>query len=136
MEWQLPSRLCERDRLKRLAVEDRRLSSPVVLSSLIPSSLLKYEPPGPTSNEDTQCPLLSGSSFWFRGTSKPCDSLLNRALLDSLRLELRLSPSSFPLLLENMGECSTFGLLSLLLEEAFIFRCSLLQLPMLFLLQP
>lgn len=136
MELQLPSRLCERDRLKRLAVEDRRLSFPVGFSSLIPSSLLKYEPPGPTSNEDTQCPLLAGSSFWLRGTNKPCDSLLNKALLESLRLELRLSSPSLPLLLENMGERSTFGLLSLLLAEAFILLCSLLQLPMLFLLQP
>lgn len=135
-EWQLPSRLWEQERLKRLAVEDRRLSSPFVLSNLTPSSLLTYKPPCPTSNEETQCARFVGSSLWVRGTSKPWDSLLNKALRESLRLELHLSPSSLALFFENMGELSIFGLLSLLLDEAFNLRCSLLQLPMLFLLQP
>lgn len=117
-------------------MEDRRLSSSFALSNLIPSSLLMPMPPCPTSNEETQCALFVGSSLWLRGTSKPWDSLLNKALLESLRLELRLSPSSFPLFFEKMGELSTFGLLSLPLDEVFILRCSLLQLPTLFLLHP
>ena len=134
-ERQLPSRLWERERLKRLAVEDRHLSTSFSLSSRIPSSLLPM-PPCPTSSEETQCGRFTGSSPWLRGTSKPWDSLLNKALLESLRLELHLSPSSFPLFFENMGELSTFGLLSFLLDEAFALRFSLLQLPMLFLLHP
>lgn len=134
-EWQLPSRLWERERLKRLAVEDSRLSSSFALSSLTPSSFLIPMPPCPTSKEETQCGRFVGSSLWFRGTSKPWDSLLNRARLESLRLELRLSPSSLPLFFEKTGELSTLGLLSPLLE-ALTLLCSLLQLPTLFVLQP
>lgn len=108
MDCKLPSRLSERDRLKRLAVEDRRLSSSFLRNSLTPSSFLIA--PCPTSKEDNQSARFMGSS-WCRDTSRPWDSLLKRALLEILRLEPSLSPSSFPFVFENMGEYSPFELL-------------------------
>lgn len=117
-------------------VEDRRLSASTS-KGLTPSSVSSSSPDRAMSREETHGVALIGSCRLARGTSRPCDSLRNRVLLESLRLELRFSQPPLPLVLEELGELSTVGLLSLQLPvKACCLRQSFLQLPLLFLLHP